>query len=138
MLVTLLGTAGVDEVGVLQQSVELDRLHVEALRLLLGEERVIRHDLHLEALGPPGELGAYAAEADYALVCDLCETDGTRGPECVEVCPNYALEYMPPQFPQHLERIHPDQKAEYLSQRLYPLPKDQIQVPPEELFKEER
>jgi hypothetical protein len=56
----------------------------------------------------------------------------------VEVCPNFALEYMAPQFPQHLERIHPDQKAEYLSKRLYPLPKDKIQIPPEELFKEEK
>jgi Fe-S-cluster-containing hydrogenase component 2 len=77
-------------------------------------------------------------EADYCLVCDLCVTDGVRKPQCVEVCPNHALEYMAPQFPQHLERFHPDQKAEYLSQRLYPLPKDRIQIPPEELFKEEK
>jgi anaerobic carbon-monoxide dehydrogenase iron sulfur subunit len=75
-------------------------------------------------------------EADYPLVCDLCETDGERRPQCVEVCPNYALEYMAPQIPQHLERIHPDQKAECLSKRLYPLSKDRIQIPPEELFAE--
>ncbi|MFB3884086.1 MAG: 4Fe-4S dicluster domain-containing protein [Thermodesulfobacteriota bacterium] len=76
--------------------------------------------------------------ADYSLVCDLCETNGERRPQCVEVCPNSALEYMAPQFPQHLERIHPDEKAEYLSKRLYPLPKDRMQIPPEELFKEEK
>ena len=76
-------------------------------------------------------------DADYSLVCDLCETNGERRPECVEVCPNYALEYLAPQIPQHLERIHPDQKAEYLSKRLYPLPKDRLQIPPEELFPED-
>jgi Fe-S-cluster-containing hydrogenase component 2 len=80
----------------------------------------------------------YPPEVDYSLVCDLCEVNGERKPQCVEVCPNFALEYMAPQFPQHLERIHPDQKAEYLSKRLYPLPKDKIQIPPEELFKEEK
>ncbi len=80
----------------------------------------------------------YAPAADYALVCDLCEVNGERRPECVEVCPNQALEYMGPQFPHHLERIHPDQKAECLSKRLYPLPKDRVQIPPEELFKEEK
>lgn len=79
----------------------------------------------------------YPPQADYPLVCDLCETDGDRRPQCVELCPNFALEYMTPQFPQHLERIHPDQKAQYLSKRLYPLPKDKIQIPPEELFREE-
>jgi Fe-S-cluster-containing hydrogenase component 2 len=87
----------------------------------------------------------YTPEANYPLVCDLCETDGERRPQCVEVCPNYALEFMSPFYapeyvsprsPQHLERIHPDQKAEYLAQRLYPLPKNKIQIPPEELFKE--
>jgi anaerobic carbon-monoxide dehydrogenase iron sulfur subunit len=79
----------------------------------------------------------HAPEADFPLVCDLCETDGVRQPRCVEICPNYALEYMAPQIPQHLERIHPDLKAQCLSKRLYPLPKDRIQVPPEELFKKE-
>ncbi len=76
--------------------------------------------------------------ADYPLLCDLCETEGNRKPQCVEVCPNYALEYMTPRFPQHLERVHPDQKAEYLSKRLYPLPKDKIQISPEELFEEDK
>jgi len=75
-------------------------------------------------------------EADYALVCDLCEVDGERRPQCVEVCPYYALEFMAPKFPQHLERIHPNEKAGYLAKHLYPLPKDRVQIAPEELFKE--
>jgi Fe-S-cluster-containing hydrogenase component 2 len=80
----------------------------------------------------------YPPDADYSFVCDLCETNGERRPQCVEVCPNFALEFMAPQFPQHLERIHPDQKAAHLAKRLYPLPRDRVQIPPEELFKEEK
>lgn len=77
-------------------------------------------------LRPPGH--------DYPLVCDLCESDGQRRPQCVEICPSYALEFMAPSFPQHLERIHPDIKAEWLSRRLWPLPKDKIQRSPGEIW----
>lgn len=73
---------------------------------------------------------------DYAMVCDLCEQDGVRRPQCVEICPFYALEFMTPQFPQHLQRIHPDEKAAYLAKRLFPLPKDKVQRPPEEIWGE--
>ena len=76
----------------------------------------------------------YPPECDYPLVCDLCEKDGERSPQCVEVCPSYALEFLAPRFPQHLERIHPDEKAECLSKRLYPLDKDKIQKAPEEIW----
>ena len=78
----------------------------------------------------------YPPEANYPLICDLCERDGERHPQCVEACPHGALEFMTPRFPQHLQRIHPNDKAEYLAKRLYPLPKDRIQIPPEELFQE--
>ena len=78
----------------------------------------------------------YPPDHDYPLVCDLCERDGVRKPQCVEICPHFALEFMPPQFPQHLERIHPDDKARYLAKRVYPLPKDKVQRPPEEIWEE--
>ena len=78
----------------------------------------------------------YPPEHNYAMVCDLCEKDGERRPQCAEVCPTYALEYMASLFPQHLERIHPDEKAECLSKRFYPLSKDKIQIPPEEIWKD--
>ena len=78
----------------------------------------------------------YPPDHDYSLVCDLCEHDGKRRPQCVEVCPSYALEFLRPLFPQHLERIHPDEKAECLSKRLYPLAKDKIQKPPEEIWED--
>ncbi|MBM2831092.1 MAG: hypothetical protein HW414_144 [Dehalococcoidia bacterium] len=76
----------------------------------------------------------YPPKYDYALVCDLCEKDGKRRPACVDICPNGALEFMSPRFPRHLDRIHPDMKAEYLSKRLYPLPKDKTVKLPEEIW----
>lgn len=76
----------------------------------------------------------YPAERKAALICDLCEKDGVRRPQCVDVCPAFALEYLEPQFPQHLQRIHPDDKAECLAERLQPLGRTQVQVSPDELF----
>lgn len=74
----------------------------------------------------------YPPEHNYVLVCDLCEKNGKRKPQCVEVCPAHALEYMPAEDRRygvstaHLWRIHPDEKAELTSKRLYPLPKDTV------------
>lgn len=76
----------------------------------------------------------YPPEQDYPLVCDLCERNGQRRPQCVEICPSYALEFNTPQFPQHMERIHPDEKAKCIAKRLYPLKEDQVQRPPEEIW----
>jgi carbon-monoxide dehydrogenase iron sulfur subunit len=76
----------------------------------------------------------YPPDQDYPLICDLCSKSGVRKPQCVEVCPTNALEFLPPLFPQHLDRIHPDEKAECLSRRLHPLPKNKIQSSPEEIW----
>ena len=63
--------------------------------------------------------------------CTECEGED---PQCVEVCPSYALEFMEPQFPQHMQRIHPDEKAKCMSERLQPLNPHKAQIAPEELF----
>ena len=76
----------------------------------------------------------YAPDYDFAMVCDLCEKDGVRRPQCVEICPTQALEYVTPNIPHHLERIHPDEKAASIARRLYPLPKDRVIRLPEEIF----
>jgi Fe-S-cluster-containing hydrogenase component 2 len=73
----------------------------------------------------------YPPQHDYALVCDLCEKNGERKPQCVEVCPTYALEYMPERgrfeaSQAHWWRIHPDEKADLISKRLHPLKKDTV------------
>jgi anaerobic carbon-monoxide dehydrogenase iron sulfur subunit len=76
----------------------------------------------------------YPPDQDHAMVCDLCYRDGQRRPQCVEICPFNALEFMSPSFPQHMERIHPDEKARALAKRLYPLTRDKVQKSPEEIF----
>jgi carbon-monoxide dehydrogenase iron sulfur subunit len=73
----------------------------------------------------------YLPEHDYPLVCDLCERNGERRPRCVEVCPTSALEYMPSvgrfgASVAHWWRINPDEKAELISKRLYPLRRDTV------------
>lgn len=75
---------------------------------------------------------------NYALVCDLCDTGGECRPQCVDICPSGALEFLGPQFPQHMERVHPDDKAEDIARKLYPLPKDQVHRPPEEIWEDYR
>lgn len=76
-----------------------------------------------------------ALNEGYPLVCDLCYKDSKREPKCVEICPVSALEFMKPQYPQHLQRIHPDQKAECLAERLYPLSNSsKVQRTPEEVW----
>ena len=76
----------------------------------------------------------YPPDCDAAMVCDLCKKDGKRRPQCVDICPTQALEYVSPQFPQHLERIHPDEKAASLARRLHPLPKNRVMRLPEDIW----
>ncbi len=66
----------------------------------------------------------YPPLANYSIVCDLCEKDGERKPQCVIVCPTGALEFKSPEFPQHMERIHPNERAEIIAKKFYPLAKD--------------
>ena len=73
-------------------------------------------------------------EHDYALVCDLCERDGERRPQCVESCPHNALEFMSslmyPYLKQasHLWRMSAEEKANLFHQRLYPLATDSVGI----------
>lgn len=76
----------------------------------------------------------YPPDNNFSMVCDLCEKGGKRQPQCVELCPSSALEYISPEIPHHLERIHPDIKADSLAKRLYPLPKDRAIRLPEEIW----
>lgn len=107
----------------------------ELLRMVVDEDRCLGSDCGLCRDDCPAEIPRfYPPEHDFPLVCNLCETDGQRRPQCVEICPTQALEFMAPKFPQHLERIHPDQKAALLAKRLYPLPEDRVIRLPEEIW----
>ena len=62
-----------DEVGVLEYLVQLHKLDAQEPSLLVGHKWVVAVDLHLEAAGPPSDLGAHLAQADDAkhLVANL-------------------------------------------------------------------
>jgi Fe-S-cluster-containing hydrogenase component 2 len=69
------------------------------------------------------------------FVCDLCDTKNTgeRDPQCVNVCPTGALYYknlVTFGYPiRDLMRKHPDDKAEMIAKRVYPLNKEKMWEP---------
>lgn len=69
------------------------------------------------------------------FVCDLCDigNNGNRNPQCVNVCPTEALYFKDLEvfgYPlRDYVRKHPDEKAELIAKRLYPLPKDSMWQP---------
>ena len=62
-----------DEVGPLEQVVEADQRHVEELGALHRDHRVVRDDVHLDAVRTLRHLGAHVAQTDQAerLAADL-------------------------------------------------------------------
>ncbi|MBF8267654.1 MAG: dehydrogenase/oxidoreductase family protein (4Fe-4S ferredoxin) [Dehalococcoidia bacterium] len=78
----------------------------------------------------------YSSESIYPFVCDLCdvENNGSRNPQCVNVCPCGALYFKGGGAREGNEihdimRKHADEKAELISKRLYPLPKESVGYP---------
>ena len=110
-----------------------DRLH-----MVVDTETCLGHQCGQCRKACPADVPRfYPQKYDCALVCDLCEKDGERRPQCVEICPNQALDFIAPKFPQHLERIHPNQKAEALARRLHPLPIDRYIRLPQDIWSED-
>ena len=107
----------------------------EKFHMVVDEDRCLGFKCGQCAKACPAKIPRfYLPDHNYAMVCDLCEKDGIRRPQCVEVCPSYALEFMEPQYPQHMQRIHPDEKAQCMAERLQPLTPHKAQIAPEELF----
>ncbi len=105
--------------------------------MTVDSQRCATSGCHKECMtGCPAQVPHPSPDGKSVIVCDLCEENGVRQPRCVAVCPFYALEFLKPQFPSHLDRIHPDEKAEALSRRFYPLKRNQIQLQPDEVWKE--
>jgi Fe-S-cluster-containing hydrogenase component 2 len=79
----------------------------------------------------------YTSVSPIPFVCDLCDTENTgdRRPECVNVCPSGALNFMERiEFPlvytaNDIMRKSADEKAELISKRLYPLRKHSLVYP---------
>ena len=78
----------------------------------------------------------YPSVTKEAFVCDLCDTENTgeRAPECVNVCPYTALYFKSTSvrfdyWIQDILRRNPDEKAEWIAARLYPLKRDSMGNP---------
>lgn len=116
----------------------------EKQHMVVDAERCLGHECGRCAEACAGDaIHFYPLEHDYAIVCDLCEEDGVRRPQCVDVCPRNALEYIPARsYPylksaQHLWRIGAEEKAQLIHKRTYPLDWDGLGVS-DEPFKEGR
>lgn len=107
----------------------------ELQHMVVDEDRCLGSDCGGCREACPAEIPRfYPPVQDFPMVCDLCEKDGNRKPQCVEICPTQALEYLPTKIPRHLERIHPDIKASSMAKRLYPLPEDRVIRLPEDIW----
>jgi Fe-S-cluster-containing hydrogenase component 2 len=79
----------------------------------------------------------YPAVSFTPFVCDLCDTEnnGNRDPQCVNVCPYGALNYLSSRehrfdyTVQDIRRKHADEKAELIAKRLYPFNKNSLGFP---------
>jgi Fe-S-cluster-containing hydrogenase component 2 len=78
----------------------------------------------------------YPSVSKNVFVCDLCDTEnnGKRVPECVNVCPYTALYFRGAverfgYMNQDNMRKHPDEKAELIAKRLYPLKRESMGYP---------
>ena len=79
----------------------------------------------------------FAPEVSLApFLCDLCdpENTGDRDPQCVQVCPYNAIHFksgegMRGYQVSDTKRKHADEKAELISKRMYPLPKNSMAYP---------
>lgn len=86
---------------------------------------------------PAGAIRIYQPVSPKPFVCDLCDTENTgdRRPECIDVCPYGALNFLERiEFPSvysanDIMRKHADKKAELISRRLYPLNKSSLSYP---------
>jgi Fe-S-cluster-containing hydrogenase component 2 len=111
------------------------RFDIENLHMTVDLDRCLGHKCGKCANACNGDaIHFHPLDYDYAIVCDLCEKNGVRRPQCVNVCPRQALEYMPTRsYPflkdaQHLWRMSADEKAELIHKRTYPLEWDTLGV----------
>jgi len=85
---------------------------------------------------PAKAIRFYPSVTPKAIVCDLCDTENTgdRNPECVNVCPYGALYFKSVAVRwglliHDITRKHPDEKADLIAKRLYPLERESMGNP---------
>jgi Fe-S-cluster-containing hydrogenase component 2 len=111
---------------------------INTLHMVVDEDRCLGEKC-LECLEacPARAIRIYPSVSPKPFVCDLCDTEnsGNRDPQCVNVCPYNALYFLgsiDPRFGyavQDLTRKHPDEKAELIAKRLYPLRRESMGYP---------
>ncbi len=106
--------------------------------MVIDKERCLGNDcLQCRDACSARAIRAYPSASSVPFVCDLCDTEntGNRDPQCVNVCPYGALNFVNSQehrfdySVQQIRRKHADEKAELISKRLYPLKKDSMGYP---------
>ena len=109
----------------------------KTLHMLVDQERCLGHKCGKcrEACSAKA-VRFYPSVSKKAFVCDLCDTEnsGKRAPECVNVCPYGALSFQSTSVRfgyliHDIMRRHPDEKAEWISKRLYPLKRESMGYP---------
>ncbi len=112
----------------------------DSLHMVVAEDRCLGEKCMIcrEACSAKA-IRIYPSVSPTPFVCDLCDTEnnGNRDPECVNVCPMGALHFLSSNTGsyrfgysyQDITRKHPDEKAELIAKRLYPLPKESLGYP---------
>jgi carbon-monoxide dehydrogenase iron sulfur subunit len=108
------------------------------LHLVIDKDRCLGTEcLQCRDACPARAIRSYPAVSSAPFVCDLCdiENNGRRDPQCVNVCPYGALNFLTSQehrfgyAVQDVRRKHADEKAELIARRLYPLNKNSMGYP---------
>jgi carbon-monoxide dehydrogenase iron sulfur subunit len=108
------------------------------LHMVVARDRCLGNEcLQCQAACSARAVRSYPSASETPFVCDLCDTEntGNREPQCVNVCPYGALYFVKAadfRFAyvyQDLTRKHPDEKAELIARRLYPLTRKSMGTP---------
>ena len=110
----------------------------QTLHMVINEDTCLGNDcLQCREACPAKAVRSYPSATEAPFVCDLCDTEnnGDLDPQCVNVCPYTAVRFMESAEPRYgftyhdLTRKHPDEKADLIAKRLYPLRRDSIANP---------
>jgi len=107
------------------------------LHLVIDEERCLGEECLLCRQACSAQaIRIYPSVSPTPFVCDLCDTKnkGHRLPQCVNVCPYGALSFKSTAVRfgyliHDILRVHPDEKAEMIAKRLYPLTRETLGNP---------
>ena len=110
----------------------------DTLHMVVDAERCLGENcLQCREACPAKAVRFYPSASEAVFVCDLCDTEnnGDRDPQCINICPTGALYFSRSAdlrfgySVQDMFRKHPDEKADLIAKRLYPLPKDSMGYP---------